>query len=286
MNEKLPSDQGKPTSITFTSSWSQNVCKLIFSHSENDKKLAPSVEDKTFLHKTNTEIFKNKLNCWVAPLPFRSPQQFFPNNREQAPNHLLSIKCTLKNENLVLLPSLVLRLVILLTSFSILCNYKAINMPAHHTYGGNWNFLTFINLVIQADFFAVCTLTDLSNLLTKASENQEQERQLRKLIAFPVGVLVVTKNQLSLKGTSIQHMFACWLTDIAPNLHPSCNGSWRPHTTISGGVTRPPGALQCKPVPGLTPRVIFIFGTSDLLTYSILNTLFLSHEYSILVYCR
>ncbi|KAG2467447.1 AIG1 protein, partial [Polypterus senegalus] len=56
--------------------------------------------------------------------------------------------------------------------------------------------------VIQAVFFGVCVLTDLSSLLTKASENQEQERQLRKLIglrdwmmavlAFPVGVFVVT----------------------------------------------------------------------------------------------
>ncbi|MBN3289181.1 AIG1 protein, partial [Polypterus senegalus] len=101
---------------------------------------------------------------------------------------------------MVLTPSLVRRLVILLTYFSILC---AINMSAQQTYGGNRKFLTFINLVIQADFFAVCALTDLSDLLTKASENQEQERQLRKLIglrdwmmAMLVGVFVVTKNQL------------------------------------------------------------------------------------------
>lgn len=53
--------------------------------------------------------------------------------------------------------------------------------------------------VIQAVFFGVCVLTDLSSLLTKGSENQEQERQLKKLIclrdwmmavlAFPVGVV-------------------------------------------------------------------------------------------------
>ncbi|MBN3272263.1 AIG1 protein, partial [Polyodon spathula] len=103
---------------------------------------------------------------------------------------------------MALIPSQVLRLAILLSYFSILCNYKAIDMPAHQTYGGSWKFLTFIDLVIQAIFFGVCVLTDLSSLLTKGSENQEQERQLKKLIclrdwmmavlAFPVGVFVVT----------------------------------------------------------------------------------------------
>ncbi|CAB1342893.1 unnamed protein product [Coregonus sp. 'balchen'] len=54
-------------------------------------------------------------------------------------------------------------------------------------------------MVIQAVFFGVCVLTDLSSLLTKGSESQEQDRQLRKLIglrdwmmavlAFPVGVV-------------------------------------------------------------------------------------------------
>ncbi|XP_066558818.1 androgen-induced gene 1 protein isoform X2 [Amia ocellicauda] len=99
---------------------------------------------------------------------------------------------------MALIPSQVLRLAILLSYFSILCNYKAIDMPAHQTYGGSWKFLTFIDLVIQAVFFGVCVLTDLSSLLTKGSECQEQERQLKKLIslrdwmmavlAFPVGV--------------------------------------------------------------------------------------------------
>ncbi|XP_069462904.1 androgen-induced gene 1 protein [Ambystoma mexicanum] len=103
---------------------------------------------------------------------------------------------------MALIPSQVLRLAILLSYFSILCNYKAIEMPAHQTYGGSWKFLTFIDLVIQAIFFGICVLTDLSSLLTKGSDSQEQERQLKKLIslrdwmmsvlAFPVGVFVVT----------------------------------------------------------------------------------------------
>ncbi|XP_023696716.1 androgen-induced gene 1 protein isoform X2 [Paramormyrops kingsleyae] len=102
---------------------------------------------------------------------------------------------------MALIPSQVLRVAILLSYFSILCNYKAVDMPAHQTYGGSWKFLTFIDLVIQTVFFGVCVLTDLSSLLTKGSENREQEQQLRKLIslrdwmmavlAFPVGVFVV-----------------------------------------------------------------------------------------------
>ncbi|XP_074393763.1 androgen-induced gene 1 protein isoform X1 [Zonotrichia albicollis] len=56
--------------------------------------------------------------------------------------------------------------------------------------------------VIQAVFFGICVLTDLSSLLTRGNDSQEQERQLKKLIslrdwmmavlAFPVGVFVVT----------------------------------------------------------------------------------------------
>ncbi|XP_061560400.1 androgen-induced gene 1 protein isoform X1 [Phycodurus eques] len=102
---------------------------------------------------------------------------------------------------MALIPSQVLRVAILLSYFSILCHYKALDMPAHQTYGGSWKFLTFIDLVIQAVFFAVCVLIDVSSLLTKAGENREQERQLRKLIglrdwmmavlAFPVGAFVV-----------------------------------------------------------------------------------------------
>ncbi|KAK5903124.1 hypothetical protein CgunFtcFv8_006932 [Champsocephalus gunnari] len=102
---------------------------------------------------------------------------------------------------MALIPSQVLRVAILLSYFSILCHYKALDMPAHQTYGGSWKFLTFIDLVIQAVFFALCVLIDVSSLLTKGADSMEQERQLRKLIglrdwmmavlAFPVGAFVV-----------------------------------------------------------------------------------------------
>lgn len=53
--------------------------------------------------------------------------------------------------------------------------------------------------VIQAVFFGLCVLIDVSSLLTKGGDSREQERQLRKLIglrdwmmavlAFPVGAV-------------------------------------------------------------------------------------------------
>ncbi|MED6249728.1 Androgen-induced protein 1 protein [Ataeniobius toweri] len=100
---------------------------------------------------------------------------------------------------MALIPSQVLRVAILLSYFSILCHYKALDMPAHQTYGGSWKFLTFIDLVIQAVFFGLCVLIDVSSLLTKGADSREQERQLKKLIglrdwmmavlAFPVGAV-------------------------------------------------------------------------------------------------
>ncbi|XP_059569598.1 androgen-induced gene 1 protein isoform X2 [Alligator mississippiensis] len=47
---------------------------------------------------------------------------------------------------MALVPCQVLRVAILLSYCSILCHYKAIDMPAHQTYGGSWKFLTFIDL--------------------------------------------------------------------------------------------------------------------------------------------
>ncbi|XP_075940072.1 androgen-induced gene 1 protein isoform X2 [Anarhichas minor] len=108
---------------------------------------------------------------------------------------------------MALIPSQVLRVAILLSYFSILCHYKALDMPAHQTYGGSWKFLTFIDLVIQAVFFGLCVLIDVSCLLTKGGDSREQERQMRKLIglrdwmmavlAFPVGASPVSLHHLT-----------------------------------------------------------------------------------------
>lgn len=73
--------------------------------------------------------------------------------------------------------------------------------------------------VIQAVFFGICVLTDLSTLLTRDSGNQEQERQLRKLIslrdwmlavlAFPVGVVSMMQDILSTEAVWV--LLQIWL---------------------------------------------------------------------------
>ncbi|KAM9703479.1 androgen-induced gene 1 protein isoform 1-T1 [Menidia menidia] len=98
---------------------------------------------------------------------------------------------------MALIPSQVLRVAILLSYFSILCHYKALDMPAHQTYGGSWKFLTFIDLVIQAGFFGLCVLMDVSELLTRADGEQQRLKLLTirdammAVLAFPVGAFVV-----------------------------------------------------------------------------------------------
>ncbi|XP_063488108.1 androgen-induced gene 1 protein isoform X8 [Symphalangus syndactylus] len=56
---------------------------------------------------------------------------------------------------MALVPCQVLRMAILLSYCSILCNYKAIEMPSHQTYGGSWKFLTFIDLFVVAVFWII-----------------------------------------------------------------------------------------------------------------------------------
>ncbi|XP_030304176.1 androgen-induced gene 1 protein isoform X2 [Calypte anna] len=56
---------------------------------------------------------------------------------------------------MALVPCQVLHAAILLSYCSILCNYKAIDMPAHQTYGGSWKFLTFIDLFVVTMFWSI-----------------------------------------------------------------------------------------------------------------------------------
>lgn len=80
--------------------------------------------------------------------------------------------------------------------------------------------------VIQAVFFGICVLTDLSSLLTKGNDSQEQERQLKKLIslrdwvmavlAFPVGVVSTVLICTSLQTGWVVLFTGCFLF---PPLH-------------------------------------------------------------------
>ncbi|XP_028996228.1 uncharacterized protein LOC114849211 isoform X1 [Betta splendens] len=75
-----------------------NLGKSVFDRSKCDDKLALSVDDKTFLNLMASEVYQNKENSWVAPLPFRYPRQRLPDNREQALKRLHSLRKTLEKK--------------------------------------------------------------------------------------------------------------------------------------------------------------------------------------------
>jgi hypothetical protein len=56
----------------------------VFERTKDDDKPGMSHEDKQFLKQMNSEFKRDSTGSWVAPLPFRSPRQSLPNNREQA----------------------------------------------------------------------------------------------------------------------------------------------------------------------------------------------------------
>ncbi|XP_025754388.1 uncharacterized protein LOC106097728 isoform X2 [Oreochromis niloticus] len=70
----------------------------IFQQTVDDDKTALSVEDALFLEIMHRDFTKDEANNWVAPLPFRSPRQRLPNNRDQALSRLMSLRKTLKKK--------------------------------------------------------------------------------------------------------------------------------------------------------------------------------------------
>ena len=67
----------------------------IFQRTEDDNKVAPSIEDKLFIELMDKESYIDDGNSWVAPLPFRPSRPLLPNNREQALNRFNSLCRTL-----------------------------------------------------------------------------------------------------------------------------------------------------------------------------------------------
>ncbi|KAK3545643.1 hypothetical protein QTP70_008781 [Hemibagrus guttatus] len=70
----------------------------IFKRSKDDNKVGLSIEDRRFLDIMDREMFMDESNSWVAPLPFRTPRQRLPNNRDQALTRLSSLLRTLKKK--------------------------------------------------------------------------------------------------------------------------------------------------------------------------------------------
>ncbi|KAL0148594.1 hypothetical protein M9458_056141 [Cirrhinus mrigala] len=74
----------------------EDIGQSVFCQSVNDNKLAPSVEDIKFLRTMENEFFQDSTNSWVAPLPFRNPWQYLPNNRSFAISRFKSLSRTLE----------------------------------------------------------------------------------------------------------------------------------------------------------------------------------------------
>lgn len=67
----------------------------VFCQTKNDNKLAPSMEDLSFLKIMDNEFTQDVSKSWVAPLPFRQPRKILPNNRQYAVSRLKSLQRTL-----------------------------------------------------------------------------------------------------------------------------------------------------------------------------------------------
>lgn len=73
-----------------------SIGQQVFTRTPDDHKLAPSVEDMQFLQIMDSEFYQDSDNSWVGPLPFRSPRQHLPNNRQLAYDRLMSLRRTLE----------------------------------------------------------------------------------------------------------------------------------------------------------------------------------------------
>eukprot|EP00079_Xenopus_tropicalis_P036616 XP_017950387.1 PREDICTED: uncharacterized protein LOC101733460 [Xenopus tropicalis] len=85
------------TSVTPTSC-DDSFGITVFHTTNDDNKIAPSIEDKEFIRIMDNEFFKDNSNSWVAPLPFRTTRTKLPNNREQAISRFASLQRTLKSK--------------------------------------------------------------------------------------------------------------------------------------------------------------------------------------------
>ena len=72
--------------------------ELNYSRKAPGTELVQSIEDRRFCQIMSTEIHKNHLGNWEAPLPFRKDEVNLPNNREQCMKRLLTLKKKLCND--------------------------------------------------------------------------------------------------------------------------------------------------------------------------------------------
>lgn len=70
----------------------------VFQQTKDDNKVAPSINDITFLRIMEQGLEKDDSNSWVAPLPFKSPRPRLPDNKVQALNRLSSLRRSLERK--------------------------------------------------------------------------------------------------------------------------------------------------------------------------------------------
>ncbi|XP_061923910.1 uncharacterized protein LOC133663452 [Entelurus aequoreus] len=75
-----------------------NLGNTIFQSTKDDDQVGLSIEDRMFLDFMDREMTMDDTNSWVAPLPFRSPRQRLPNNREQVLSRLTTLRHTFERK--------------------------------------------------------------------------------------------------------------------------------------------------------------------------------------------
>ena len=70
----------------------------VFELTGNDNKMAPSIDDLTFMAIMEQNLQKDDSNSWIAPLPFRRLRQRLPDNKSQALNRFSSLKRSLERK--------------------------------------------------------------------------------------------------------------------------------------------------------------------------------------------
>lgn len=70
----------------------------VFKRTKEDEKLAPSVEDLTFINIMKQGFYKDEDNSWVAPLPFKQQRCRLPNNKTLVLDRFRSLQRSLNKK--------------------------------------------------------------------------------------------------------------------------------------------------------------------------------------------
>ena len=76
----------------------EQLGSTVFQQTKDDNKVAPSIDDITFIQIMEQGLKKDKSNSWVALLPFKTPRHRLPDNKAQALNRLSSLRRSLERK--------------------------------------------------------------------------------------------------------------------------------------------------------------------------------------------